>query len=685
MSKKIALISEHASPLATLGGADNGGQNVYVAQIAKHLALLGYAVDVFTRRDDPELEEIYTWEQGIRIIHVPAGPAGCIHKEKLLPYMKAFTRYMIDFIDQEGRYDLIHANFWMSGLVAMAIKHELGIPFVITFHALGRVRRMYQGKNDAFPDIRFEIEDRIVAAADRIIAECPQDKEDLTHLYQADPDRVTVVPAGFDLQEMQPIDKIAARKQLGLPENERIILQLGRVVPRKGIDTVIHGLARLVRNHHIDARLLVVGGESEDPDPAATPELANLMKIAQNEKVTSRVTFVGRRQRDMLKYYYSAADVFVSTPWYEPFGITPLEAMACGTPVIGSNVGGIKYTVTEGKAGFLVPPNDPDMLAARLAELFEKPDMLKRFRKNALRRVRKHFTWERVVRLLAGVYEDVTAGAHLAAARTETDIRALRAQVVEDGFTNLLTALAISRDLLAGSIQDFSQIMNDAFGRGGKIMVAGNGGSAAESQHFAAELTGRFKMASRDALPVISLNADPVLLTAWANDVSYDKVFARQVEAFGKPGDVLLLISTSGKSRNLIEACKAARRKDVTCLALLGKDGGDLASLSDQSIIVPAKDTARIQEVQILILHLICELIELQLFNWPAFQPMPETKKALSSPIDRFLPFETNLSNGGYEKSLSDHSKIKKNGKIDKNELFRWKNSTGNGRGAGIG
>jgi len=422
MSKRIALISEHASPLATLGGVDNGGQNVYVAQVAKNLAALGYAVDVFTRRDDPELKEIHEWENGVRIIHVPAGPDQYVHKEGLLPYMKAFTRYMIEFIQREGRYDLIHANFWMSGLVATAIKHELGIPFVITLHALGRVRRVYQGNSDTFPDTRFEIEDRTIAAADRIIAECPQDKEDLTHLYQADPERVTIVPAGFDPQELQPIDKLAARKQLGLSAKDHIILQLGRVVPRKGIDTVIHGLARLVRDYSIEACLLVVGGESEDPDPITTPELSRLMQIARKEKVASRVAFIGRRQRDVLKYYYSAADVFVSTPWYEPFGITPLEAMACGTPVVGSNVGGIKYTVTDGKTGFLVPPKDPNALAARLAEMFQNPVMLKRFSRQAIQRVQKYFSWERVARLLSNVYEAVITETRLETAKMDMEI-----------------------------------------------------------------------------------------------------------------------------------------------------------------------------------------------------------------------------------------------------------------------
>lgn len=407
MNRRIAMISEHASPLATLGGVDNGGQNVYVAQVAKHLRALGYEIDVFTRRDDPELEEVYVWEDGIRIIHVPAGPARCIPKEKLLPYMKPFSRYMIHFIRREGPYDLLHANFWMSGLAAAAIRQALSIPFVITFHALGRVRRAFQGIGDTFPDTRFAIEDRVIAEASRIIAECPQDREDLMTLYAAGPEQVVVVPAGYDPLEMFPVGRAEARRQLGLSSDENIVLQLGRIVPRKGVDTVISGVARLIHAHGIPARLLIVGGESEDPEDNLSPELARLMKIAREERIAEQVTFVGRRQRHVLRYYYSAADVFVSTPWYEPFGITPLEAMACSTPVIGSAVGGIKYTVAHGKTGFLVPPKRPAALAARLAELFRDPEMRKRFGRQSLLRVRRHFTWEKVARTLADVYETV--------------------------------------------------------------------------------------------------------------------------------------------------------------------------------------------------------------------------------------------------------------------------------------
>ena len=590
-----------------------GGQNVYVAQVAKALAALGYQVDVFTRRDNPEIEEVYPWENGIRIINVPAGPAKHVPKEALLPYMKRFTRFMIDFIQRNGTYDLIHANFWMSGMVATAIKRELNIPFAITFHALGRVRRVYQGKNDSFPDVRFEIEDRVIAAADRIIAECPQDKEDLTHLYRAQPKQVSIVPAGFDPQEMCPIPKAVARKEIGLPEDEHIILQLGRMVPRKGIDTVIHALSRLVHKHGVDARLLVVGGDSYNADPETNPEMSRLMKIATTEKVLDKVTFVGPRQREVLKYYYSAADVFVSTPWYEPFGITPLEAMACGTPVVGAAVGGIKYTVADGKTGFLVPPKDADALAARMADLFQNPAMLKRFGKNAITRVQKHFTWEHVAEMLAEVFEQVISETHIEAAGEMEITR--REQLVDNGFADLTAALTQTQKLLSRSILQFGDVLAETLRRGNKILVAGNGGSSADAQHFAAELTGRFKIPHRKALPAIALNADPVFLTAWANDFSYDSVFSRLVEAYGQPGDALILISTSGKSKNLMKACKIAQRAGITCLALLGKDGGDLVSMADQAIVIPAMETARIQEVHMLILHLACEVIELALFS----------------------------------------------------------------------
>ncbi|HEX5127876.1 MAG TPA: glycosyltransferase, partial [Rhodocyclaceae bacterium] len=197
---RIALISEHASPLAIGGSTDSGGQNVYVAHVARQLAQRGWHVDIFTRRDDVHLPLIVEWQSNIRVIHVPAGPAQEIAKEKLLPYMSDFSDFMIGFAGNEAApYDVIHANFFMSGWVGLQLKNAFGIPLVMTFHALGKVRRLHQGASDTFPEARFEIEQDIVDTADCLVAECPQDREDLIELYGADPARIEIVPCGFDI------------------------------------------------------------------------------------------------------------------------------------------------------------------------------------------------------------------------------------------------------------------------------------------------------------------------------------------------------------------------------------------------------------------------------------------------------------------------------------------------------
>ncbi|MBV9962824.1 MAG: glycosyltransferase family 1 protein [Parafilimonas sp.] len=403
--KRIAFISEHASPLATLGGVDNGGQNVYVAELSKALALKGYSVDVFTRKDNPEIDDVVNWLPNVRVINVKAGPEQFVEKEKLLCYMDEFTRNMLCFMKEEGlRYDLMHANFFMSGLVASNIKTQTNIPYVITFHALGLVRLAHQKEMDKFPVERFDIERMIVKDADVVIAECPQDRDDLINYYNADRLKITIVPCGFNPNEFYRIDKKIARAKLGLKQDEIILLQLGRMVPRKGVETVIRSLSKI--NASIkNIRLLVVGGESDEPDEAITPEIGRLKKIAEEENVAHCVTFTGRRNRNVLRYFYAAADVFITTPWYEPFGITPLEAMACGTPVIGSNVGGIKYSVKDGESGFLVPPKDSNALAEKIETLVTNDVLLTAMKRNAVKRVNKYFTWSSVAEAVHNLYE----------------------------------------------------------------------------------------------------------------------------------------------------------------------------------------------------------------------------------------------------------------------------------------
>jgi glycosyltransferase involved in cell wall biosynthesis/phosphoheptose isomerase len=605
MSKRVALISEHASPLSMLGGVDCGGQNVYVGQLARHLAGLGYEVDVFTRRDSERLPEIAEWVDGIRIVHVPAGPPQFVRKEEMLPLMEEFAAYLFRFCRcQRETYDLVHANFWMSGLVACELKKATGLPFVITFHALGRVRRLHQREADGFPDERFAIEDRCVAEADRILAECPQDEEDLVRLYNADPAHVTVIPCGFDPLELSPISKPLARFALNLPPEERVILQLGRLVLRKGVDTAVRGLARLAHSHGIPARLLIVGGESEEPDPSLTPEIGRLRGVAREEKVEELVTFVGRRGREALKFYYSAADVFVTVPWYEPFGITPVEAMACGTPVVGSNVGGIKYTVRDGETGYLVPPRDPDRIAERLAYLYSQPKLMGLLSRQAVRRANDLFTWEKVASAVAGVYEHVLAAGHAAASHDRA-----RITLVERGFDGVVETLLESRRRLRPFILEAGELLAQSLAKEGKLLVCGDGASAATAQQLACELVGRGRQRGGPGWPALALNGDGALLTAWADDGA-GAALARQIAVLGRAGDVLIGATSGGRSRVLAEAFEAARARGLRRVALLGAADGELRHAVDVALIVPSSDPAHVRGVHTVLIQLLADLVE---------------------------------------------------------------------------
>lgn len=405
MKKRIAFISEHASPLVTPGSVDAGGQNVYVGELAKQLSRMGYTVDVFTRRESPDLPAVTEWMEEVRVIQIDAGPASLIPKEELLPYMATFREEMISFMEEtQTSYHLIHANFFMSALVAMELKQLLGIPFVVTFHALGHVRRIYQGSKDRFPAERIDIEAAVILQASQIIAECPQDKEDLIKYYEAPVSKITIIPCGVNTDEVYAVDKEKARKLLHLPQNNKIILQLGRMVPRKGVDNVIMSLAQLNMS---DVKLVIVGSNVPASSGEVDNELERLRTLATELKVADQVIFAGQRDRHELKYYYSAADVFITTPWYEPFGITPLESMVCGTPVIGSDVGGIKYSVADGRTGLLVPPKDPVSLAAAILKLLQDETLCQEMGNNAIKRIHALFTWECVARKMKYLYQQV--------------------------------------------------------------------------------------------------------------------------------------------------------------------------------------------------------------------------------------------------------------------------------------
>lgn len=403
---RIAFLSEHASPVALLGSTDAGGQNVYVDELSRNLGNLGYAVDVFTRREAADAPEIIQWAPGVRVINLSAGLPRVLPKDDLWPLMPAFRDALLDFMSRDRvHYDLVHGNFWMSGWVAADLRQWLGVPAVQIFHAMGMTKRRHQGEADTSPGQRIEVEREIVRSVDRLIAQCPSEQAELVDDYQADPGKVVIVPSAVNVERFNPVPLEEARRYVGLDEQDLVIAYVGRMLPRKDVRNLVRAVGLLVQRTDLPVKLLLVGGESAEPDPAATPEIGVLQTIAAELGISDRLYFTGQRQPDTLRYYYSAGDVVVTTPWYEPYGLTPLEGMACGRPVIGSAVGGITFTIADGETGFLVPPRDPEALAVRLQQLLADPDLRAKMGKAARLRVEQEFTWPTVAERTAALYE----------------------------------------------------------------------------------------------------------------------------------------------------------------------------------------------------------------------------------------------------------------------------------------
>jgi glycosyltransferase involved in cell wall biosynthesis len=410
MTRRVAMISEHASPVALLGGVDAGGQNVYVDAVSRGLASHGYETDVFTVATDPSLLKVIPWADGVRIVNVPMNAAGPLPKDALWPHMPAFRNAIAHFATLgEAPYDLIHGNFWMSGWVAAELGLRWGVPIAQIFHATGITKAREQGAADTSPSERIEIEKRVVRVVDCLIAQCPAERDELLADYGARPDQVALIPSAVDVDRFQPVAQGAARRALGLDPVAELIAYVGRIIPRKDVRNVVHALAhlktrRLAAGAGMIPTLLIVGGETEQPDPAATPEIAALRELAAALGVADQVRFVGHKQPDELHLWFSAADVAVTTPWYEPFGLTPLEAMACAVPIIGSRVGGIAFTVVDGETGYLVPPHDPHAVCDRLDHLLGDPELRMRMGQAGRTRVLRGFTWDLVATRTAALY-----------------------------------------------------------------------------------------------------------------------------------------------------------------------------------------------------------------------------------------------------------------------------------------
>jgi D-inositol-3-phosphate glycosyltransferase len=398
------MVSEHASPLAAVGGVDAGGQNVHVESLARSLARAGHEVTVYTRRDSADLPDRVTMTDGVVVEHLDAGPARPLPKDELLPLVGELGTALKARLDA----DLVHAHFWMSGLAALAATRGSGIPVVQTFHALGVTKRRFQGAQDTSPAARVRMERALARTVDRIVATSTDEVTELVRMGAAR-DRISVVPSGVDVEHFTPDGPIAAKG--ARPR----LLCVGRLVPRKGVDTVIRALAAVP-----DAELVIAGG----PDPeglGADPEAQRLSRLAAQLGVADRVRLIGAVPRPDLPALLRSADLVVCAPWYEPFGIVPLEAMACGVPVVATAVGGFLDTVVDGATGALVPPRRPDRLAAVLRRLLAEPFWRDAYGAAGVDRVRARYCWDRVAESTLAAYEQVlgrAADLPAAAART---------------------------------------------------------------------------------------------------------------------------------------------------------------------------------------------------------------------------------------------------------------------------
>lgn len=375
---RFDLVSEHASPLAALGGADAGGQNVQVAALAAELGRRGHEVVVHTRRDSPELPPNVRAAAGVTVAHVDAGPPRPLPKDELLPHMAEFgDRLAARWAVRPP--DLVHAHFWMSGVAAHRGAAGLDVPVLQTFHALGRVKRAHQGAEDTSPPEREAVEARLARDADLVLATCSDEVRELVAMG-APRHRLRVVPCGIDLDVFAPGPR---PERGGRPR----ILSIGRLVERKGVDTAIRALAEIP-----DAELVVVGGPGA-AEWDADPEVARLRDVAAWHGVRDRVRFAGQVPHDETPDWYRSADVVVSVPWYEPFGTVPLEAMACGTPLVVTSVGGHLDTVVQDGTGLFVPPRDHHGLARELRSLLADRGRRDRLGAAGAARVRERYGW----------------------------------------------------------------------------------------------------------------------------------------------------------------------------------------------------------------------------------------------------------------------------------------------------
>jgi len=406
----IAILSYHTCPLATLGGKDTGGMNVYVRDLTTYLGKHGVHADVFTRSQDEHVPHIlHDLGHGNRVVHIPAGPEHPRPKKELQNYNKTFSENILAFAEDKGiQYDLIFSHYWLSGLAALRLKRKWNVPVVHMFHTLAHLKnQIARSEADKDGQYRIDGELKVLKGADKIVVATKDEKKNLAMLYGAKEKKIKVIPPGVDTAHFYPIPVDEAKEFIGMPTDEKMILFVGRIEPLKGIDTLIQAIAQM-RMADVLSRcphyLYIIGGNPETSGEDANHEMQRLQKLQAQLELHDLVMFLGKRGQDSLPYYYSAAEMVIMPSHYESFGMVALEAMACGTPVIATQVGGLQHLVKDEKTGFTVPNGDADALEEKITLLICKDKLKRKMNENSIAYAQT-FAWDSIVKKLIKLFE----------------------------------------------------------------------------------------------------------------------------------------------------------------------------------------------------------------------------------------------------------------------------------------
>ncbi|MBM4424261.1 MAG: glycosyltransferase family 1 protein [Chloroflexi bacterium] len=408
---RIAMLSVHTCPLATLGGKDTGGMNVYVRDLTRELGRRGIGVDVFTRSQDEHQPHVkHDLGYGNRVVHIPAGPEMPLAKTEIYDYLHEFVGGVREFAALEDlHYDVIHSHYWLSGVVAHELQKFWRAPIVHMAHTLAVMKnRIAQRPEEREPALRVDSEWRILDWADTIIAATLAEKSQLELLMQADSRKIEVIPPGVDLAEFHPIPMAEAKMGIGVPPEDTMLLFVGRIEPLKGVDTLLRAMKLLRDRGGMPPHLClsIIGGDPSHTAAQDNAEMERLRALRQELGIGDVVAFLGKRDQDALNNYYASAQAVIMPSHYESFGLVALEAMACGTPVIASEVGGLAFLVRDGETGFTVPDRDPEALCDKLQMLIGDHALRAKLGAQAAEYARG-YAWTLIADRIVEVYESL--------------------------------------------------------------------------------------------------------------------------------------------------------------------------------------------------------------------------------------------------------------------------------------